>query len=95
MSGRGAGGLHRLSRNEEAYKSTMDNEIIDYALAKSLSIDVNRKKEPYVSVFERVYKAEASEEAARNMLRDGLSVEKVSQYTSLPREKIEALSMND
>jgi predicted transposase/invertase (TIGR01784 family) len=30
-------------------------------------------------------------EIVRNMLSDGLSIEKVAQYTKLPREKIEEL----
>jgi predicted transposase/invertase (TIGR01784 family) len=34
---------------------------------------------------------EAHVEDAINMLHDGVSVEKISQYTHLPREEIEAL----
>jgi predicted transposase YdaD len=52
-------------------------------------------REMYVSVFERMYKEEGRREGhmevARNLLRDKVPVEKVSQYTNLPREEIEKL----
>ncbi|MDR1731001.1 MAG: hypothetical protein LBR61_02800 [Synergistaceae bacterium] len=61
----------------------------------------------YVSVFERVYTARGKEEGlregelkgrlkgrlemAQNMLRDGVPVDKVVQYTRLSKEKVETL----
>jgi methylase of polypeptide subunit release factors len=60
------------------------------------SLKMNEEdKEMYVSVFERVYKEEALAEVARSMLLDGISREKVSQYTHLPREEIEVLSISN
>jgi hypothetical protein len=55
-------------------------------------------REMYVSMFERVYNAdghkEGRAEVANNMLNDGISVEKIVQYTNLPREEIETLLSN-
>jgi hypothetical protein len=65
---------------------------------KTLKMNVE-DREMYVSVFERMYKEEgrkeASAENARNMLRDGMPVEKISQYTNLPREEIEKLLISN
>jgi predicted transposase/invertase (TIGR01784 family) len=36
-------------------------------------------------------RTEGRAEVAKNLLNDGLSIEKVAQYTKLPREEIEAL----
>ncbi|GHV33568.1 hypothetical protein FACS1894187_02200 [Synergistales bacterium] len=81
-------------------------QIFDYVetLAKSLE---EGKKAMYVSIFEEVYTArgveqgiekgrmegriEGQAEIARNLLNDGLPVEKVAQYTTLPREEVERL----
>jgi hypothetical protein len=38
-----------------------------------------------------IYNEERNMGVAKNMLSDGLSVEKVIQYTDLPRERVEAL----
>ncbi|MDR1650146.1 MAG: hypothetical protein LBR71_07780 [Synergistaceae bacterium] len=55
----------------------------------------SEEKTMYTSIFERVHKEEGRmegrAEVARNMLGDGLSVDKVTQYTRLPREKVEKL----
>jgi len=57
------------------------------------------EREMYVSMFERGYtaigKEEGLREVAKNMLRDGLPLEKITQYTNLPREEVEALSVHD
>ncbi|GHT02828.1 hypothetical protein AGMMS50276_32860 [Synergistales bacterium] len=53
----------------------------------------------YISIAEKYYtakgikkgKAEGKAEVARNMLNDGLPVERVVQYTNLPREDVERL----
>ncbi|MDR1650143.1 MAG: hypothetical protein LBR71_07765 [Synergistaceae bacterium] len=70
------------------------------SLANSLK---EEEKTMYTSIFERVHKeegrmegrmegrAEGRAEVARNMLGDGLSVDKVTQYTRLPREEVERL----
>jgi hypothetical protein len=46
-------------------------------------------------MFERVYTARGEEKArvkiARNLLNDGVPVEKIVQYTELTREEIETL----
>ena len=64
------------------------------------SLSMNEEdKEMYVSVFERGYtaigKEEGRKEVAQNMLRDGLPLEKITQYTNLSREEVEALSVHD
>jgi predicted transposase/invertase (TIGR01784 family) len=38
---------------------------------------------------------EGHKEVAGNMLRDGMSVDKVSQYTDLPRDELENLLTSD
>jgi predicted transposase/invertase (TIGR01784 family) len=56
-------------------------------------------REMYVSVFERVYTARGEEkgrieervELAKSLLNDGVSVEKIVQYTKLARDEIETL----
>jgi predicted transposase/invertase (TIGR01784 family) len=64
--------------------------------------------EMYKSVFERVYTAKGMEkgmekgiaqgrtegrtEVARNMLRKGLSIDSVVEYTDLPRREVESLA---
>jgi hypothetical protein len=74
-----------------------DEGYIEKFSAHMKTLNMNAEdREMYVSVFERMYKEEGRKEAhaedARNMLRDGMPVEKVSQYTRLPREEIEKLS---
>ncbi|MDR1741615.1 MAG: hypothetical protein LBR38_07200 [Synergistaceae bacterium] len=54
----------------------------------------------YKSVFERGYTAQGRAEGlaqgraevARNMLRKGLSVDSVVEYTDLPRREVESLA---
>jgi hypothetical protein len=86
---------------EDAVLLAEDNRIglILYAqqyVAHMGSLRMNEEdREMYVSVFERVYKEEGrrerSAEVAKNMLNDGVSIEKIAQYTNLPREEIEIL----
>ncbi|GHS89734.1 hypothetical protein AGMMS49957_13580 [Synergistales bacterium] len=77
-------------------------QIFDYVETLAASLEEG-KKAMYVSIFEEVYTArgvkqgiekgrlEGQVEVARNLLNDGLPVEKVAQYTTLPREEIERL----
>jgi predicted transposase/invertase (TIGR01784 family) len=69
---------------------------------ESLSMK-EEEREMYVSMFERVYTAKGKEEGrqegdragrmkiAKNMLHDGIPVEKIAQYTNLLHEEIETL----
>jgi len=56
-------------------------------------------KEMYISIFERVYtergEARSRIEIAKNMLNDGLPLEKITQYTNLSREEIEAFFVHE
>ncbi|GHV33563.1 hypothetical protein FACS1894187_02180 [Synergistales bacterium] len=77
-------------------------QIFDYVETLAASLEEG-KKAMYVSIFEEVYTArgveqgiekgrlEGQAEVARNLLNDGLPVEKVAQYTTLPREEVERL----
>jgi hypothetical protein len=40
-----ASDLRRLSHDEEAYRMTADNEVIDYAMAGSLSVSIDVQDE--------------------------------------------------
>jgi hypothetical protein len=85
------------------YLLSLKNE--DYAermIAHMESLVKYRNEEErvmYTSIFERVYtkrgmergRVEGRAEVARNMLNDGLPVEKVVQYTKMPREDVEGL----
>ena len=74
-----------------------DEENVKQYVEHVKSLNMNEEdKEMYVSMFERVYKEEGRTEEraeiARNMLNDSLAVEKIVQYTNLPREEIETLN---
>jgi hypothetical protein len=49
------------------------------------------EREMYVSAFEKVYTEKARVEVARNMLNDGVLIDNVVKYTTLPREEVEKL----
>jgi hypothetical protein len=79
------------------YLINLKNE--DYAKQYATHMEtLNMKKEDremYVDVLERVYTARGEEkgrmDVARKMLNKGLTVEKVVEYTDLPREEVETL----
>jgi predicted transposase/invertase (TIGR01784 family) len=84
------------------YKKQFVNHLA--SLTASLT---EEEKVMYISAFESVYKDEGrmegrmegrvegrmerNMEVAQNMLNDGLPIEKVVQYTELPREEVETL----